>query len=174
MEKIISTLPSPVATVRPVWPLAALFTACSAFGLLAGCTTEPESHLVSAPPPPTTRPATMTTTTVSTTAPQPAAVQAVQLGNTTYVTSPAPVPATSTTIITQSAPPAPQQEVILARPAGYSEQYVWLNGYWTWRNERYEWMAGHWELPPSGASIWSAPRWEQEGNSYRFYEGYWH
>ena len=68
----------------------------------------------------------------------------------------------------------PQQEVILARPAGYYEQYVWLNGYWTWRNDRYEWMAGHWELPPNGTSVWSAPRWEQEGNSYRFYEGYWH
>ena len=51
--------------------------------------------------------------------------------------------------------------------------YFWLAGYWTWRNDRYEWMAGQWELPPSSSSAWVAPRWEQQGNAYRFYEGYW-
>jgi hypothetical protein len=85
------------------------------------------------------------------------------------VTTSTATPAVNTIIVTQ-APPAMQQEVVLAQP---SPQHVWLPGYWTWRNERYEWMAGHWELPPNSGSVWVAPRWEQEGNAFRFYEGYW-
>jgi hypothetical protein len=42
-----------------------------------------------------------------------------------------------------------------------------------WRDARYEWMAGHWELPSGSHSVWVVPRWEQQGNAYKFYEGYW-
>jgi hypothetical protein len=78
----------------------------------------------------------------------------------------------STIIVTQ-APPAPRQEVAIARPERPGADYVWVDGYWTWRNNRYEWMSGHWVEPPSSSAVWVSPRWEQEGNSYRFYEGYW-
>ncbi|SUS03683.1 hypothetical protein DF3PB_1090002 [uncultured Defluviicoccus sp.] len=29
------------------------------------------------------------------------------------------------------------------------------------------------ELPPHSGDVWVTPRWEQDGSSYRFYEGYW-
>lgn len=90
-------------------------------------------------------------------------------GQTYVTTTREAVPATNTIVVTQ-APPAIQQEVVLARP---SSNHVWIPGYWTWRNERYEWMAGHWELPPNASATWVNPRWEREGNAYRFYEGYW-
>jgi hypothetical protein len=138
-----------------------LATGCGVLGLLAGCASEPDSHVVSAPPPPApTR--TMTTTTTTTTP------VAVVVQNPGYVTTATPA-VMSTTVVTQ-APPALQQEVVLAQP---TSQHRWLAGYWTWRNDRYEWMAGHWELPPSSGSVWVTPRWEQQGNAYRFYEGYW-
>jgi hypothetical protein len=147
------------SSIRTFGPFAPLFTGLSVVALLAGCASDPDSDLVSAPPP--TAPAkavTTTTTTVST----PAAVA---------VTNPnAPAPVVSTTVVTQQAPPVVQQDVVLAQP---SSQHVWVPGYWTWRNERYEWMAGHWELPPRSGERWVAPRWEQQGNAYRFYEGYW-
>jgi hypothetical protein len=93
----------------------------------------------------------------------------VVVANPGYVTTTNAVPVSSTIVVTQ-APPALQTEVVLAQP---SPQHVWIPGYWTWRSEQYQWMAGHWELPPSSGSTWFAPRWEQEGNAYRFHEGYW-
>ena len=154
---ILDTL-SPAASVRAIRLLAPMFACCGALGLfLAGCESEPESHLVSAPPP--AGPTRAVTTTTVTTA--PTAVVAPAYG--------AAGPAVSTIIVTE-APPAMQQEVVLAQP---TSQHVWLPGYWTWRNDRYEWMAGHWELPPSSSSVWVRPRWEQQGNAYKFYEGYW-
>ena len=79
-------------------------------------------------------------------------------------------PGTTTTIV-NAAPPALQSDVVLAQPA---PDYVWLAGYWTWHNNNgYRWVAGHWELPPRPGSLWVAPRWEQQGNAYRYYEGYW-
>lgn len=155
-------------------PSAAAFTAkrlipglacCGILALLAGCATEPESHVVSAPPPPTpTKQVTTTTTTTS----APTAVQTpVYVSNTGYTTTQT-VPVN--TIVVTQAPPTLQQEVVLAQP---TSRHVWLPGYWTWQNNRYEWMAGHWELPPTSTSVWVAPRWEQQGNAYRFYEGYW-
>jgi hypothetical protein len=140
------------------------FLAGSILLFLAGCATEPESHLVSAPPPPTPTKSVTTTTTTTT---QPVAVAVSGNG---YATTPASAPVVSTVIITQTAPPVLQQEVVLAQP---SSQHVWLAGYWTWRNDRYEWMAGHWELPPNSGATWVAPRWEQQGNAYKFFEGYW-
>lgn len=160
---------APMATTqatkaRQLIPVLAL---CGALGLLAGCVSEPESHLVSAPPPPEPTKAVMTTTTTTST-PVVVAAPGVVVASPGYVTASA-APVISTAIITQ-APPAMQQEVVLAQP---STQHVWLPGYWTWRNDRYEWMAGHWELPPSTGTVWVAPRWERQGNAYKFYEGYW-
>ncbi len=116
--------------------------------LMAGCASEPESHVLSAPPPAAPQ------TQVVVTQPQ---MQAVQ--------QPA-----GAVIVTQ-APPVMQQELVSAQP---SSDHKWIPGYWTWRNSRYEWVSGHWELPPSSGSVWVAPRWERTSSgSYRFYEGYW-
>src|SRR5271166_1102576 len=183
MRNTDPSLSSPSVAASTARHLAPVLALCGAFGLLlAGCSTEPDSHVVSAPPPPTRAVASTTTiTTVPMAVANPTVVVAnpayvttsaavpVVVANPAYVTTSAAVPVVSTTVVTQ-APPAPQQEVVLAQP---TSQHVWLAGYWTWRNERYEWMAGHWELPPSSNSAWVSPRWEQQGNAYRFYEGYW-
>lgn len=141
-----------------VSPLAPVLVICAAIGLQAGCASEPESHLVSAPPPgvPST---TMTTTTTT----QPVMVAP------TYVTNTPQGPVMTTTVVTQ-APPAMQQDIVLAQP---SSQHVWIAGYYTWRNDRYEWMSGHWELPPYSNAVWVKPTWEQQGNAYKFTEGHW-
>ena len=152
---------SPASSLRTIRQIVTVIASCGALGLvLAGCASEPESHLVSAPPPAGPSKAVTTTTVVST----PAAV-----ASPTYAATSNATPGVSTIIVTQ-APPGPQQDLVLAQP---TPQHVWLAGYWTWRNDRYEWMAGHWELPPSSSSVWVAPRWEQQGNAYRFYDGYW-
>ena len=124
---------------------------------VAGCASEPDSHIVSAPPPP---------------APTTQQVIVAQPGQPaqTVITGSAVQTQNGTIIVTQ-APPVLQQEVVLAQP---SSSHKWVPGYWTWRNNRYEWMAGHWELPPNSSSVWIAPRWERRTDgSYQFYEGYW-
>ena len=134
--------------------ITALSVMSGGLALLAGCASEPESHVVSAPPPPAP------TTQVVVAQQQPA--QIVVAG---AVQQPAG------TIIVMQAPPAVQQEVVLAQP---SSDHKWIPGFWTWRNNRYEWMAGHWELPPNTNAVWVAPRWERTSDGgYRFYEGYW-
>jgi len=133
--------------------VAALSVMSGGLALLAGCTSSPESHVVSAPPPPApqlvvnpTQPTQMVVTGTAQTA----------AGN---------------TIIVMQAPPAVQTEVMPAQP---TSDHKWVPGFWTWRNERYEWMAGHWELPPNRNSVWIAPRWERTNDGgYRFYEGFW-
>jgi hypothetical protein len=133
--------------------------------LLAGCASEPESHMVSAPPPPApTRAVTTTTTTTS-----PESVPTVVVQNPANGMINAVTPVVSTTVVSV-APPALQPEVVLAQP---TPEYVWLAGYWTWRDNGYQWMAGHWQLPPHSHALWISPRWEQQGNAYKFYEGYW-
>jgi hypothetical protein len=125
---------------------------CGGLALMAGCASEPVSHVVSAPPP-----AAPATTQVVVNQPQP--VQAVQT--------------TAGTILVQQAPPTLQQELVSAQP---SSDHKWIPGYWTWssNNGRYEWMSGHWQLPPTRNAVWVAPRWERtDSGGYRFYEGYW-
>lgn len=115
---------------------------------MAGCASEPQSHVVSAPPPQSPQ-----TQVVVTQAPYAQPV------------------ATSGTIVVTQAPPVLQQELVSAQP---SSDHKWVPGYWTWRNSRYEWMTGHWELPPTRGSVWIAPRWERTSEgAFRFFEGYW-
>ncbi len=162
MHHNLSLRPCAPSLAARLFPLA--LGAGSLF-LFAGCATEPDSHLVSAPPPPPpARTMTTSTTTVS-----PSAVPVVVAANGTYIPTAMAAPVYTTTVVTQ-APPSLQQEPVLAQP---STRHVWLPGYWTWRNERYEWMAGRWDLPPNSGATWIAPRWEQQGNAYRFFEGYW-
>ena len=137
--------------------ISALILLCSTLAFLGGCATEPESHLVTAPPPPAPGTAPVQAQVVVVTQ-QPQAVAVVA------------APAVNSYVVLQ-APPAPQApEAIPTQP---SSQHVWVAGYWTWQNNRYAWMAGHWELPSHSGATWVNPRWESEGNAFRFYEGYW-
>ena len=155
--------PTPPPKTHPS-PRPALAAFC-AVAFLAGCATEPESHLVSAPPPPAPNtaiivaPAVTTTQTTQTTQTTPA--------GTVVTTQSTPV---NTIVVTQLAPPALQAEIVTARP---SSDYGWVAGSWTWRNNRYEWLAGRWEKPPYSGARWNASRRESENGAYRFYEGYW-
>ncbi|HEY4299229.1 MAG TPA: hypothetical protein VGM73_00045 [Candidatus Didemnitutus sp.] len=138
---------------------AALFSVLvgSAFALLAGCSSEPETHVVSAPPP---------GTTVAVAA-NPAPVQMVAPATTTTL-------ANGTVILTQAPPVSTQPQVIVARPPRPSSDHIWIDGYWTWRDDRYEWVNAHWEAPPSSGSEWITPRWEQRSDgNYNFIEGHW-
>lgn len=135
--------------------LVSLLACCGTLGLFAGCVSAETSHVVSAPPPRAPTSSVTTTTTTET----PAGPSRRSNAS----------PIVSTTVVTQ-APPALQEDTRIARP---SRQHVWLAGYWSWRDDRYVWMAGHWDLPPTSRSVWTAPRWEQEGSDYRFYEGFW-
>jgi hypothetical protein len=164
MEKMIRSSPFLSISIGTARQFAPVLACCGVLGFFAGCASEPNSHLVSAPPPPAPTTAVMTTTVAT---PVVMTTPAVVVANPGYATTaPAPV---GTIYVTQ-APPAVQQDVVVAQP---TSQHVWLAGYWTWRNARYEWMAGHWDLPPGSASAWVSPRWERQGNAYRFYEGYW-
>lgn len=145
--------------------LTSLITCVGALGLLAGCASEPTSHLVTAPPP-----------TAPTAAPAPQVVVVTQQPQQVVATQPqvvaTVVPGTVNSYVVMQAPPAPQPpQAVPARP---SSEHVWVAGYWTWQNNRYEWMAGHWEVPPHRSAAWVNPRWQPEGGAFRFYEGYWH
>jgi hypothetical protein len=153
----------------PVHKVARFITAlitCAALGLLAGCATQPVSHIVSAPPPPGPVRSTPATTTTLTSSDGPPLLFVGNPGTALVTTA---TPAVSTTVVTAAAP-ALQTEAVLAQP---SPKYVWLAGYWSWRNDRYEWLAGHWQLPPNSNAVWVTPRWEPQGNAYKFTEGYW-
>jgi hypothetical protein len=163
MKTNIITFLSRLASVRVVRQFTPVFAFCGALGLLVGCVSEPESHMVSALPPPAPTRSVTTTTTTTTPDTMPAVVGTP--ANAIIATA---TPGVSTTIVTE-APPALQPEVVLEQP---SPNYVWIAGYWSWR-DGYEWTAGRWELPPNSRSVWVAPRWEQQGNAYKFYEGYW-
>jgi hypothetical protein len=148
MSNLKSRISHPVRSLA-AWPMIA-----GGLVFVAGCASEPESHVVSAPPPP----------------PPGTQVVVAQVQPTQVVVA-SPVQSGNGTVIVMQAPPALQQEVVLAQP---TSDHKWVGGYWTWRNARYEWLAGHWELPPSSSSTWVVPRWERTGNGgYRFYEGYW-
>lgn len=153
----IVTAPEKVRRTRSA---ACAVAVCGAIGLLAGCATEPESYVVSAPPPPPpAAPATVYAAPPAYPPAQPAP---------TYTAVPSPTGGSS--IVVMQAPPAAQQEIPSARP---SADHVWVPGFWTWRTNRYEWTPGHWEIPPRVGAVWVPPRWQPEGSSWRFYEGYW-
>jgi len=166
--------PAQFKVSRATWQLAQVSLLTSALAMLAGCSSEPVSHVVSAPPPGTPQ------TQLVVAQPQQATqVVVAQQPNSQMVVATQPngqlvaVPTAQApgTIIVMQAPPQLQQEVVLAQP---SSDHKWVPGYWTWRDARYEWMAGHWELPPSSGATWIAPHSERLSNgTFRFYEGYW-
>lgn len=113
--------------------------------LLGGCSSGPESHVVSAPPP-----------------------QVV------VVQQPAATTMPQGTIVVTQAPPVAPQAVYTTQPARPTSDHVWVEGHWTIRDGRYAWVEARWEMPPRSDARWMAPRWERSSNgSYVFYEGYW-
>ena len=165
MKIKIATCLTHLNPIRSAARVTTALAVCSALGILAGCASVPESHVVSdSPPPPPVR--SVTTTTVTT---PPDTLPATVVGSSGNVLV-TPATATLNTTIVTVAPPALQSEVVLAQPAA---NYVWVPGYWTWHSEGYQWVAGSWQLPPSSSSVWVAPRCEQQGNAYKFTEGYW-
>jgi hypothetical protein len=161
---MIITLLSHSAMLGTMRLFTSVIACCGTFGLLAGCASQPESHMVSSPSPSAPTRSMTTTTTITTPDTMPAV--AGNPANVIVTTAPS---AAGTTIATE-APPALQSEVALAQP---SPNYIWVPGYWTWNNQRYEWTSGHWAMPPHPGAMWVAPRWEQQGNAYKFTEGYW-
>jgi len=137
-------------------PTVRVISICGTLGFFAGCATEPQSHVVSAPPP--MPPAQAQAASVVYSAPAAPVAYAM------------PSPTGASSIVVMQAPPVAQQEVPSVRP---STSHVWMAGYWTWRNSRYEWVAGHWEVPPRNGAVWVPPRWQPEGTSWRFHEGFW-
>lgn len=162
------TISSAQLTLKHRLTRASLFAASGILVLLAGCATEPQSHVLSAPPPPAP---TGKNTVVTTAAPVSTTTQTTQ---TTQTTADGTIVTTHTqpvsTIVVTQAPPAQQTELILAQPTA---AHAWIPGYWTWRNNQYQWLAGRWEVPPHSNAKWIAPRWQTENGAYRFYEGYW-
>jgi WXXGXW repeat (2 copies) len=156
--RVMNTLSPDLAKfVNRAAPHARALMLLSGLAVFAGCASEPDSHVVSAPPPP---------------APNAMVSQPVTV--TTQSTTTGPVTTTQTqpvsTVVVTQVPPALQSEVVLARP---SPDYVWVAGYWTWQDNRYEWVSGQWVIPPHSNSAWVSPHWEPENGGYRFYEGYW-
>lgn len=141
---------------------ARVFAVCGALGLLAGCASEPESVVLTAPPPAPPAAAVYSA---------PVTVQTPSGGVATVQTPVAQVsPVGASSIVVMQSPPAAHQEVPTARPTA---DHVWVAGYWTWKNNQYTWVTGQWTMPPRAGAVWVPPRWQPEGASWRFYEGYW-
>jgi hypothetical protein len=139
-------------------PILVVTLASGGLAGFTGCGSSPEEHVVSAPPP------TVTGTTQQVVVAQPTTggvVTATPLAN-------------GQLLITQAPPVAPQTTVVTTRPARPGDNFVWVEGYWTWRNDRYEWVNGGWQQRPHSGAEWVAPRWERRSDgNYTFYEGYW-
>ena len=76
-------------------------------------------------------------------------------------------------IVVREAPPAPEREIIIERDRP-SRQYVWVNGYYRADGpDSWTWTPGHWEAPPSGTTVWVAPRYERVSGGYRYIPGGW-
>ena len=69
-------------------------------------------------------------------------------------------------------PEAPPPVMVEERPAPPPGLYIWIDGFWNW-NDRYVWERGHWATPPREHAAWVAPRYEREGQGYRYAPGHW-
>ena len=91
--------------------------------------------------------------------------------NTAATATPAPVQEVSTiasmpTVIVETIPVAPDPE------------YLWVNGYWTWRYTRFgsghwEWMPGMWTRPPHRDAVWAGGCWEPHRGRDVWVDGHW-
>jgi hypothetical protein len=82
-----------------------------------------------------------------------------------------PLAASAQEVVVNVPPPAAISE---HQPPAPGPNYTWVGGYWNWNGSRYTWTAGRWEQTPTTAQAWEPPRWEHEGQGYRFRPGRWH
>jgi hypothetical protein len=75
-------------------------------------------------------------------------------------------------VVVRQAPPPPYAERIPPRPG---PNYVWLPGYWAVDRDynRWVWVAGSWQRPPRRNAVWVEPRWQRQGDEFRFSMGFW-
>jgi hypothetical protein len=68
-------------------------------------------------------------------------------------------------------PPAP----IVEGPYGVAPgpDYVWTPGFYDYVGGTWVWRRGTWRHRPHSVDVWVAPRWEHEGNGYRYHAGGW-
>lgn len=67
-------------------------------------------------------------------------------------------------------PPPVRYEVAPPMP---QPNYVWMPGYWAPVQGRYVWYSGRWGRPPYHGAAWRGPRWQHEGDGWRYREGGW-
>jgi YXWGXW repeat-containing protein len=70
----------------------------------------------------------------------------------------------------QTAPPPMQYEVVTVAPG---PGFVWVSGYWEWSGVQYVWVSGRWQRPPSGYTVWYAPRYERRNSGWYYQRGHW-
>jgi hypothetical protein len=82
-----------------------------------------------------------------------------------------------------AAPPPARVEVAPAPREGYfyepghyesidGQNYVWVEGNWSWHHHRYGWHHGHWVRERHGYHYVPA-RWERDGDRWRYYDSRW-
>jgi hypothetical protein len=72
--------------------------------------------------------------------------------------------------IAQSAPPRVRHERMPTRP---DRESVWTKGYWHWEGSRWDWVSGRWQRPEQRTHRWIAPRYQREGNAWRYEPPHW-
>jgi hypothetical protein len=118
VKKRTSPFLSRSTPVRMVRQLVSVIACCGILGLLAGCATEPESHMVSSPPPPA--PTRSATTTTNTTNPDTMPAAAGNPANMIVTTATA---ATGTAIVTEApalANSAPANQTLMINSSSMS------------------------------------------------------
>jgi hypothetical protein len=68
-------------------------------------------------------------------------------------------------------PPAPLVETPYGVAPG--PDYIWTPGYYDYVGGTWAWRRGTWRHRPHPVDRWVAPRWEHEGNGYRYHAGGW-
>jgi hypothetical protein len=72
--------------------------------------------------------------------------------------------------VAQEAPPRPKHERRTARP---DRDSVWVPGAWDWQGSQWTWVAGRWDRPEERNARWVKPRYQHEGDAYRYEPGHW-
>ncbi|MGA8597850.1 MAG: hypothetical protein WB676_24300 [Bryobacteraceae bacterium] len=72
--------------------------------------------------------------------------------------------------VTYGPPPPPFEQPYGVAPGPY---YVWTPGFYDWVGGTWVWRPGQWRRRPHPIDQWVAPRWERQGNRYRYHPGGW-
>ena len=81
---------------------------------------------------------------------------------------PAPAQARATVVFAVTAPPPLRRELVPKPRRGH----VWAPGHWVWARGHYVWRSGTW-LRARRGYVYVAPRWDRDGDRWRYHEGRW-